>query len=403
MPVNNDPVSKSRYMGSSKAQIPLRISDEMIRAAEYHIEKIDGTSGYQSRAKFLAAQRWIRAMQADEYVWLSVAGAATPVGFGGMFADIIDRGLVDVIVTTGANVYHDLHFACGLPVRHGSHTVNDNDLRADETTRIYNQFIHNRYTLKAQDMLNQEFARKLLPRLKSPFSTATLLYNLGREMLDDNSGAVIDKKGSFVLRAAEYDVPVFLDSGSNHSLGMDLSLLALEGLNVDTSPTRDVLESAALSIYTQPQLNIFLGEGGPRNFTQTTAPTASEIFYIPFQGSAGCIKFTTADERTGGISGSGEAEAVTWGKYVNSRPDREIEVWGEYTLTAPDVFAFVAGKVSRKPKRLMKQLDDILDAFLENVKKHETERKTKQRELRRQIRSVVAFEKEARARAGYKF
>jgi len=140
--------------------------------------------------------------------------------------NIIERGLVDVIVTTGANVYHDLHFACGLPVRHGSDKVDDNDLRADETTRIYNQFIHNRYTLKAQDMLNQEFARKLLPRLKQPFSTATLLYNLGRDMLEDDSGIVVDRKGSFVLRAAEYNVPIFLDSGSNHSLGMDLSLLA---------------------------------------------------------------------------------------------------------------------------------------------------------------------------------
>ena len=252
-------------------------------------------------------------------------------------------------------------------------------------------------------MINQEFARKLLPRLKQPFSTATLLYNLGRDMLEDDSGIVVDRKGSFVLRAAEYDVPIFLDSGSNHSLGMDLSLLALEGLNADTSPTRDILESAALSIHTQPQLNIFLGEGGPRNFTQTTAPTASEIFGIPFQGSAGCIKFTTADERTGGISGSGEAEAVSWGKYIDSRPEREIEVWGEYTLTAPDVIAFVAGKVSRKPRRLMNELDDVLHEFLGKVKQHETERIAKQRELKEEIRSVITLEKEARVRAGYNF
>lgn len=401
--MKSDPVSKSKYMGSAKAQIPLRISDEMIRAAKYHIEKIDGNSGYQSRAKYRAAQRWIDAIESGEYVWLSVAGAATPVGFGGLFADVIERGLVDVIVTTGANVYHDLHFACGLPVRQGSYEVDDNDLRADETTRIYNQFIHNRYTLKAQDMINQEFARKLLPRLKQPFSTATLLYNLGRDMLEDDSGIVVDRKGSFVLRAAEYDVPIFLDSGSNHSLGMDLSLLSLEGLNADTSPTRDILESAALSIHTQPQLNIFLGEGGPRNFTQTTAPTASEIFGIPFQGSAGCIKFTTADERTGGISGSSQAEAVSWGKYIDSRPEREIEVWGEYTLTAPDVIAFVAGKVSRKPRRLMNELADVLHEFLGKVKQHETERIAKQRELKEQIRSVITLEKEARVRAGYNF
>jgi len=187
-------------------------------------------------------------------------------------------------------------------------------------------------------------------------------------------------------------VPVFLDSGSNHSLGMDLSLLALEGLNADTSPTRDILESAALSIHTQPQLNIFLGEGGPRNFTQTTAPTASEIFDIPFQGSAGCIKFTTADERTGGISGQVKPKLFL-GENTSIQDQKEIEVWGEYTLTAPDVIAFVAGKVSRKPRRLMNELDDVLHEFLGKVKQHETERIAKQRELKEQIRSVITLRK----------
>ena len=206
-------------------------------------------------------------------------------------------------------------------------------------------------------MINQDIARRVLLTLKRPFSTARFLYEFGREML--TSTEVIDPKGSFVARAAEYGVPVFLDSGSNHSLGMDLSALFLESFDVDTSPSMDILEAAALSMHTQPQLNVFLGEGGPRNFTQTTAPTASEIFAIPFEGSEGCIRFTTADERTGGLSGSGASEAVSWGKYKDADPEREVVVWGEYTLTAPLVMAYVAGKVSREPRRLMDRLEDI--------------------------------------------
>ncbi len=400
----DDPVSCSKYMGQTRAQIPLRITEEMKRAALYHIDKIDANLGYQALKKYEAAKRWIDGVNNREYIWLSVAGAATPAGFGGLFADMISLGLADLIVTTGANVYHDLHFAFGLPVRHGSHKVDDDELRKDETTRIYNQFIHNRYTLKAQDMLNQDIARRILPKLKTQsFSTASFLHEFGKEMLSDNSGLILDKKGSFVVRAAEFGVPVFIDSGSNHSLGMDLSLLSFEGFDPDTSPTRDILEAAAFSVYSQPQFNIFLGEGGPRNFAQTTAPTASEIFSIPFEGSSGCVKFTTADERTGGLSGSGESEAVSWGKYKDADSSREIEVWGEYTLTAPDVIAYVAGHVSKKPRRLMDKHNEIVSDLIKKVEMHKQERIDSQDELRKILPSVVAKEKEARIKAGYKF
>ncbi|HLE07959.1 MAG TPA: deoxyhypusine synthase family protein [archaeon] len=398
-----DPISHSRWMGGRRAQVPLRITKEFVDATTYHIKKIDSGLGYQASRKPAAAKRWVKGIQEGEYVWLGVAGAATPAGMGGLFADLISLGLVDAIVTTGANAYHDLHYACGLPVRHGHHQVDDDDLRRDETTRIYDRFIHNRYTLKAQDMINQDFARRVLPRMKPPFSTAQFLYEFGKEMLNDDSGIVIDKKGSFIVRAAEHGVPVFLDSGANHSLGMDLSLLALEGMYADTSPTQDVLQAAALSVYTQPQLNVFLGEGGPRNFTQTTAPTAAEIFALQFDGSAGCIRFTTADERTGGLSGSGQSEAVSWGKYLDADPRREIEVWGEYTLTAPDVMGFVAGKAQRKPSRLMDRLDEITKGFYAQIKAHEPERIASQKHLKEILLQVIAAEKKAREKAGYKF
>jgi len=314
----------SKYMCGRETQIPLRITPEFIEAAIYHIEHIDKNCGYQARAKFNAAQRWIKAIKNNEFVWLGISGAATPVGIGGLIADMISEGLIDAIVSTGANIYHDEHFAYGLPVRHGSDKVDDNDLRKDETTRIYTQFIHNKYTLKAQDMINQRLGKKIFKRLKQPFSTAELLHELGKEILNDDSA--IDKKGSFLARAAEYNVPIFLDSSSNHSLAMDFSTLFLEDYHVDPSPSKDIIQASALSMYTQPQVNIFLGEGGPRNFVQTTAPTACEIFNIPFEGSAGCIRFTTADVRTGGLSGSTESEAVSWGKYIDTKEEREIEI-----------------------------------------------------------------------------
>ncbi len=387
----------SRFMGhSSRAQIPLRITPEFIEAATHRIDHVDRNLGYQAEKKYNAAVRWVNGLMNKEYVWLGISGAATPVGLGGLVADLIDRGLVDVIVSTGANVMHDLHFACGLPVRHGSENVDDNALREDETTRIYTQFVHNRYTLKMQDMINQITLRNVLKqgRLNQPFSTAMMLYEFGKELA--NSEYAVDKEGSFVLKAAEKGVPVFLDSGSNHSLGMDFSLLYLDGLRVDSSSSRDILQAAAISFDMRPQLNVFLGEGGPRNFVQTTAPTAAEIFAIPFEGSEGCIRFTTADERAGALSGSTASEAVSWGKYVDADPARDIVVWGEYTTTAPDVMAYVAGKVKRSHNRLMDLCFELEHVFLEKIKKHRGDLERIQSELKTTLPRIVKQEIELR-------
>ncbi|MFH0949216.1 MAG: deoxyhypusine synthase family protein [Candidatus Aenigmatarchaeota archaeon] len=392
------------YLGALekfRAQIPLRITSEFINAATYQIDHVDAHLGYQAQEKFHAAKRWTEAVKNKEFTWLGLAGAATPVGLGGLLADAMSRGLIDAIVTTGANAFHDLHFAFGLPVRHGSPHCDDEKISKDEITRIYSQFIHNKYTLKLQDMIVQEYGRKIFSRLKPPFSTATFLYELGKEMLNDKSGSVIDKKGSFIVRAAEYDVPVFLNSGSNHSLAMDFLPLFIEGYHVDTSPTQDILEASAITIWTQPQVNIFMGEGDPRNFIQTAAPTASEISYIPFHGSEACIRFTTADERTGGLSGSGKSEARTWGKYKDTR--NEIVVWGEYTLTAPTVIAYVAGHAKKEPSRLMKKREKILDDFLKIVRQYEPKRKKEQEKLKSIQKIIAENEKQARQQAGYKF
>ena len=395
------PMDRSKFMGNkSRAQIPVRIDSEFAKYAVYKIDRVDRNLGYQAGKKYQAARRWVEGARHGEIIWLGISGAATPAGLGGLVADLIDKGLVDVVVSTGANVYHDLHFACGLPIRQGSEKVDDDALKQDKTTRIYTQFIHSKFTLKGQDVINQDIFRRVLQRggLKPPFSTAMMLHEFGKEL--GNSEYVADRQGSFVLKAAQKGVPIFLDSGSNHSLGMDFSLLHLQGLGADSSPSRDICQAAALSLYNQPQLNVFLGEGGPRNFAQTTAPTAAEIFAIPFEGSEGCIRFTTADERAGALSGSTGSEAVSWGKYIDTDPARDIVVWGEYTLTAPDVMAYVVGKVGRRRSlRLMDKVLGLEERFLGDVKKNAGTLKRAQDQLRRQIFDIRTHEMELRRAA----
>ena len=78
--------------------------------------KIYSESGFNGRKLGEAAKVYAKMIKEDATICLTASGALTPVGFGGIFKTLIERGFVDWIVTTGANVYHEDHFAWGLPV-----------------------------------------------------------------------------------------------------------------------------------------------------------------------------------------------------------------------------------------------------------------------------------------------
>src|SRR3989338_10139575 len=196
-----DPLRNSKYMGGCPSIAPLHVWPGM--TVEQLVDKVYARSSYQSRNLAKAAMLMTEAQQNPKNsFWIAMSGAATPAGLGGLVAQFIDEGRVDGVVSTGANIYHGLHYIFGLPVRQGSPQVNDEELRKEGTTRIYDTTIRNRETLKAQDMLVRTYARNVFRRLKPPFSTATLLYEFGKELLEDKLGFVKNTEGSVILSAA---------------------------------------------------------------------------------------------------------------------------------------------------------------------------------------------------------
>ncbi len=392
----DDPFSHSQYMRNCPSIFPLKV--EQNQSIENLVEDVYAKSSYQARTLAKAAKLLVEAERNNDFVWLALSGAAAPAGLTGIVSQLVEKGYIDCIVSTGANIFHDLHYVFALPVRQGNAKVDDDSLRRDGTTRIYDTNIRNRETLIAQDMLNRIFAQRVFSYLKPPFSTATFLYNFGKELLNDTSGLVKNKKDSLLLSAASYGVPIFLDSGANHSLGMDLASLFAEGTTSDTSPSLDIIEAAAFSTYFQPQFNIFVGEGGPRNFLQTTGPTASEIFNIPFKGSEGGIILSVADERTGSLSGSTFSEAVTWGKYKSAKSENKVVVWGEYSITFPILASYLISKLpeGNRHKRLILQREIVRKDFLDRAKKYRKKRDENYSELMKELEKISNFELQAR-------
>ena len=73
----------------------------------------------------------------DTTIGLTVAGAMTPAGLGGCVIEMMDRGLVDFVISTGANLYHDLHYALNFTLHRGSPFLDDVELYEEGVIRIY--------------------------------------------------------------------------------------------------------------------------------------------------------------------------------------------------------------------------------------------------------------------------
>ena len=139
-----------------------------------------GSTAYNGRRLAEAAEIMKFMIDTNSTVCLTLAGAMTPIGMGKAIATMIENGFIDWIVTTGANVYHDLHFAYDLPVRQGHFNVDDDILYSKQIVRIYDVYIKEVGTLQAQDVIVQnDFKRKATEIPLAP-STADISYALGK-------------------------------------------------------------------------------------------------------------------------------------------------------------------------------------------------------------------------------
>ena len=348
----------SKYM-KGKPIVPVRWKKGS--GIEQLIENLSDTC-FEARNVAAGARLFKHMIKSGDTIWMGVAGAGPVGGMGGYIIDLIQNGFVDAICSTGAQVYHDSHFAFGLPVVQGKSRVNDNALDKDGTTRIYDINIRLEETLIAQDELFRKFAKKLEPNTIR--STADYNYALGNFI----RGYAQYPGRSWVCEAAKYDVPIFLDSESNHSIGMNNAVLFAKGRNIDPSPSRSLLEGAAL-VYSSPHLGFFeLGGGGPKNWIQTLAPMISQMLNINFEGADRGIQITTAPERDGGLSGCTFSEAVTWGKYKDATKGL-VQIWGEYSVIAPLLVGYVMDTCKpREPKRLYSLKDKAYQRLVAKIK-----------------------------------
>jgi deoxyhypusine synthase len=142
----------------------------------------------------------------DTTIGLTIAGALTPAGLGGCIIELMERGLVDFLISTGANLYHDLHYALNFTLHRGSPFLDDVDLYEKGIIRIYDVLFPATVLLETDSYIRDFLVRS---GLSGPMSSAELHYRLGQDLLERNPGC---EDYSVLAQAARAGVPIYTSS-----------------------------------------------------------------------------------------------------------------------------------------------------------------------------------------------
>src|SRR5947199_4294882 len=300
----------------------------------------------------------------DVTIGLSLSGALTPAGLGAScLAPLIEAGFVDWIVSTGANLYHDTHFALGMEMHQSRPGLDDYALRENQVIRIYD-IVFDYECLLGTDRFYRQLCRG--EAFQKTMGTAEFHYLAGKYLAarEDETGL----KGKCLLAAAyRAGVPVFTSSPGDSSIGMNLAALQLEGSKLAIDPLRDVNQTAAI-VYdaklTGASGVLILGGGSPKNFCLQTEPQIQEVLGLEESGHDYFLQFTDARPDTGGLSGATPAEAMTWGKVDPDQLPDTVTCYLDSTVALPLLTAYaLAKRTPRKHRRFMDRLTELSAAM----------------------------------------
>jgi deoxyhypusine synthase len=289
----------------------------------------------------------------DVTVGLTMAGALTPAGLGGCILTLMDYGFVDFIISTGANLYHDMHYALAMALHRGDFRLDDTKLQEEGVIRIYDILFSDQVLLDTD-----AFVRECLKSLPNrPISTSELHHHLGLQLLQ----AGVNPEYSVLAQAAGWNVPIYTSSPGDSSIGMNVARNALDGSRLTLDPLADVNETTAIVHHATRNGVIILGGGSPKNFYLQTQPQLWEVLGIQKGGHDFFIQITADAPHWGGLSGATPSEAVSWGKIKPDQLNSTVVIYGDSTIALPLITAYAVSKAQRRPrKELFMQREKLL-------------------------------------------
>jgi len=334
-----DPRDESKYRhGHEDGLIPLTPLDPSATKSVDALVRAMSQTAFGGRRLGEAADV-LEAMVRDPncFTVITISGAMTIAKQGLVLCEMIDRGWVQAVVTTGALMTHGLSEGAGMLHFKHKPSMRDEDLYGLGYNRVYD-------TIELEKNLDD--VERILNQVLDDIPPDTLLSS---RLICELLGRHLDKHapGRAILSSSvQQDVPIYVPAFTDSELGLDLAICnhmrakqGKPGYRFD--PFLD-LDHFAEEIRRHETLGIFtIGGGVPRNWAQQVGPYL-EILRVrlkepePVRRFKYAVRICPEPEHWGGLSGCSYSEGVSWGKHVpEEEGGQHAEVFADATIAWP--------------------------------------------------------------------
>src|SRR5215475_1211304 len=291
---------------------------------------------FQGRSLATAHRIWRRMLEDDVTIFMGMAGALSAGGLRLIVAHLIQHWYVDCLVSTGANLYHDLHETRGQHHYLGSALADDAALAEDRIDRVYDT-----YASEEEFIGNDNWIAAFAATLeKRAYTSREFLHLLGGHLWKTT------KREGILTAAFRANVPIFCPAIADSSIGMGLSQARQKTPGTGhIDIIGDIVESANLVIRRPRTASVVLGGGTPKNFINQ-ASVQAEFYSDEVGGHRYALQIVTDVPHFGGASGSSLEEAQSWGKLATD--SARVSVQADATVALPILAAALAITSSTK-------------------------------------------------------
>ncbi len=261
--------------------------------------------------------------------FLGLAGAMVPAGMRRVIVEMIREEYINVIVSTGANLTHDLIEAFGGHHIKLSKSYSDLQLNKLGINRIYDVYVKNKEFVKFEKNIQNILEKIDSAKLEKGIAVYELLWEIGKNITDGDS---------IIKNAFEKKVPVFCPAITDSILGLQLWLFR-QRKPIVIDVLKDIQKMIDLAYESKRAAVISVGGGVPKNHILQT-------MLITGRGFDYAIQITTDRPEPGGLSGASLSEAQSWGKIKGDAP--WVDLIADATIVLPIIVGAVKERLSKR-------------------------------------------------------
>jgi deoxyhypusine synthase len=297
------------------------LNERRVRGIEFEkntvFEIIKGmeNTAFNARRLGYAGKLFRKMVENDYFIFLTLSGAMIPAGMRNIISGMMREGFIHSLVTTGANIVHEVVEAIGGRHEIGSEDADDIELANRNVNRIYDVYV----SQNAFEMV-ENFLSPIISSLDGALSTPEFLRVVGGKLEDEES---------FLRIAYEKGIPVFSPTLHDSIIGLHLSIYRKKGFFIDFM--KDINHMLDLCFQKKPIGVVIVGGGVPKNFTLQAMLLAD--------GFDTAIQITTDSPQWGGLSGATLSEAKSWCKLKDNAD--EVTVYCDATIALPLLYAYL--------------------------------------------------------------